>query len=208
MKESFRTTAIAVNRRDSMKGIISLALVLTIVACGKGTDDETPATANPPEDGTTTTDPPDDGSTTTDPPVDGAKTQRVAVRVLGVHGTGSVLVRVASLDLTVDGHSFPIQLKGGELNLGNAQNAWAVTVFDLPVEANKVAIHLRFQPEGIIEHNGQTRALDLSGPPLFVVADAARLRTRSKVVFEIDLARSLVDRGAQVSLLPDFIIRY
>ncbi|SDF36379.1 hypothetical protein [Myxococcus virescens] len=169
-----------------MKKCIGLALALTLAACGMGQKDETPL-KDPPEDATA---------------------QTVAVRLLGVRGSGPVRVQVATLELSVDGNALPVRLGGNEIDLGDDQNAWAVTTFDLPVDARKVAIKLKFQSEGIVERNGKSQLLDLSGPPVSLIADAAQIRTRSKVVLEFDLSRSLVDRGEQVFMLPEFIVRY
>ncbi|NVJ07001.1 hypothetical protein HUW63_17330 [Myxococcus sp. AM001] len=169
-----------------MKKSIGLALALTIIACGKAQDDELPPVE----------------------PVEENTAQTVAVRLLGVRGSGPVRVQVSALELTVDGNPLSSRLGGGEIDLGNEENAWAVTTFDLPVDARKVGIRLKFDPEGIVERNGKTQLLDLSGPPVSLVADAEQLRKRSKVVLEIDLARSLVDRGEQVFMFPEFIVRY
>ena len=127
-----------------MKKCIGLALALTIIACGKAQDDETP-----PLD-----------------PVEENTAQTVAVRVLGVRASGPVRVQVAALELTVDGNALPSRIGGSEIDLGNDQNAWAVTTFDLPVDARKVGLRLKFQSEGIVERNGKSQLLDLSGPPV------------------------------------------
>lgn len=172
---------------------IGLALVLTVVACGSGRVDGS-SSASP----------------AVSPAVPGLEPtpQTVAVRLLGVGASGPVRVRVAALELTVDGRALPAQLDGSELDLGNDQNAWLVSTFGLPADARSVAINLQLEPEGMVERNGKMQVLDLSGPPLSWVADAAQLRTRSKVVLEIDLARSLIARCEQVFLLPDFVVRY
>jgi len=172
---------------------IGLALVLAVVACGSGRDDA--KLSNPP---------------TGAPALPGLEpaTQTVAVRLLGVGASGPVRVRVAALELTVDGRALPVQFEGSELDLGNDQQAWLVTTFGLPADAQSVAVHLQLRPEGVVERNGKAQALDLSGPPVSLVADAAQIRTRSEVMLEIDLARSLIDRCEQVFLLPGFIVRY
>jgi hypothetical protein len=170
-----------------------LAVVLAVVACGNGRRDassSSPPAAVPAGSG-----------------IDAAS-QKVAVRLLGVRAPGSVRTRVAALELTVDGRAFPAHLEGGELDLGNDQQAWAVTMLDLPADAHKLAIQLQFQPDGLVERNGKSQALDLRGPPISLVADAALMRTQSHVVLEIDIARSLVDRGGQAFLMPEFIVRY
>lgn len=169
---------------------IGLALVLAVVACGNGGDGA--ALSSPPA---------------AEPGLEAAP-QTVAVRLLGVGAPGPVRVRVSSLELLVDGQALPARLEGGELDLGTVQQAWQAATFDLPTDARTVAIKLQFQPEGVVERNGKPQVLDLSGPPLSLVADAARIRTRSKVVLEIDLARSLIERCEQVSLLPGFTVRY
>lgn len=172
---------------------VGLALVLVVVACGSSRDDAAlsgPPAAAPEAPGLETT------------------PQTVAVRLLGVGAPGPVRVRVASLELSVDGEALPARLEGGELDLGTARQAWQAAAFDLPAGARRVAITLRFQPEGVVERNGKPQALDLSGPPVTLVADAALIRARSKVVLEIDLARSLIERCEQVALLPDFTVRY
>lgn len=169
---------------------IGLALVLAVVACGNGGD----------------------GAAQSSPPAAApgleATPRTVAVRLLGVGAPGPVRVRVSSLELSVDGQALPARLEGGELDLGTVQQAWQAATFDLPADARRVAIKLQLQPEGVVERNGRPQALDLSGPPISLVADAAQLRTRSKVVLEIDLARSLIERCERVSLLPDFTVRY
>ncbi|AKF86904.1 hypothetical protein SAMN05443572_102876 [Myxococcus fulvus] len=169
-----------------MKKSVGLALILTIVACGKAKDDELPASDLPPD----------------------ATSQTVAVRLLGVRAEGPVRVQLATLELTVDGAPISARMGTRDLDLGNDQNAWAVTTFDLPVEARKVAIRLKLHPDGVIERNGRSQLLDLSGPPVSIIADAAQIRKRNKVVVEIDIARSLVERGEQLFLLPEFIVRY
>lgn len=161
---------------------LGLAFVLTFVACGKGED--TGGTAG------------------------AAAAQTVAVRLLGVGASGPVLVRVAAIALTVDGSALPAQPNDSELDLGKAQNAWDVTTFGLPVAARQLGINLQFQPAGTVALNGKTQPLDLSGPPVSLVADAAQMRTGGEVVLQIDLARSLIDQGDQVFLLPDFIVLY
>lgn len=165
---------------------LGVGLALAILACGKGQDGASHSNSESAPPGT----------------------QTVAVRLLGVGAPGPVRVRVAALGLSVDGHALPVQVEGGELDLGNDQQAWRVTTFALPADARKVAIDLRLRPEGAVERNGRTQALELGGPPLTLVADAAQLRTRGKVVLEIDLARSLVDRCGDVFLLPELIVRY
>ncbi len=169
---------------------IGLALVLAILACGNGRDAHL---SSPPAAG---------------PSGPEVTPQTVAVRLLGVGAPGPVRVRVASLELSVDGQALPSRLEGGELDLGTVHQAWQAATFDLPTDARTVEIKLRFQPEGVVERDGKPQALDLSGPPLSLVADAAQIRTRSKVVLEIDLARSLIERCEQVSLLPGFTVRY
>ena len=170
------------SQEDPMKNI-RVALALSLVACGQDG-------GKPPN------------------PAAGSASQSAALRLLGVRGSGPVLVRVGALELSADGHALGSPLAGKELDLGNDQNAWEVTTFDLPADAHSVAINLQFQPEGSVARSGKTQTLDLSGPPLSLVADAAQIRTRNKVVIEIDLARSLIDSGGQVFLLPDFIVRY
>jgi hypothetical protein len=171
---------------------IGLAL-LTLVACGSGRD--APNLSNP---------------QAAAPAVPGLQPapQSVTVRLLGVGASGAVRVRVAAIELTLDGRALPARLEGGELDLGNDQQAWQVTMLGLPADAHKLAINLQLQPEGSVERNGKSQALDLRGPPISLVADAAQIRTNGHVVLEIDVARSLIDRGGQVFLLPDFIVRY
>ena len=169
---------------------ICLTLALIVVACGNGSDRGAVALSSPPAS-----------------PGPGATPQTVAVRLLGVGASGPVRVRVAAVELSVDGVAVPAQVEGGELDLAVA-NAWEVATFDLPADAQAVAIKLRFQPGGVVERNGRAQALDLGGPSLSLEADAARIRARSKVVLEVDLARSLTQQCAQVSLLPDFTVRY
>ena len=79
---------------------------------------------------------------------------------------------------------------------------------NLPLDARELGIALRFEPEGFVEHEGTMHALDLSGPPLSVVASAAEMRRGSKVVIELDLARSIVEQDDQIFLLPELIVRY
>lgn len=169
-----------------MKKSVGIALILTIVACGKAKDDEIPPSESP----------------------ETVTSQTVAVRLLGVRAEGPVRVQVATLELTVDGNPFPAMIGGSEIDLGNDQSAWVVTKFDLPVDARKVAIRLKFHSEGVIERNGKSQLLDLSGPPVSLIADAEQIRKRNKVVVEVDIARSLVERGEQVFMLPEFIVRY
>lgn len=182
----FHATACAVDPGTQMK-TIGFALVLTIVACGTGNPSPPPGAGNAAQT---------------------VAVQTAAVRLQGVGASGPVRVRVASLALTADGHALAGQLTGSEIDIGNAQNSLQVMTFGLPADAHSVAIKLQFQPEGTVERNGKTQALDLRGPPVSLVADAAQIRTSSKVVLEVDLARSLVDQSGNVLLMPNFTIRY
>jgi hypothetical protein len=170
--------------------IIGLSLAVTLLACGKG--DASGSVTKPPP--------------TPVPPA--STSQTVAVRLLGINPPGSVQVQMASVDLVVDGHAISGQVDTKQIDLGNDQSAWAVMTFALPSSAQKVAINLHFQPLGTVVRDGNPQVLDLQGAPISFTADAAQMRTRSKVVFEIDLARSLVDQGSQVYLLPDFTVSY
>lgn len=170
-----------------MRKSIGLAFILAICACGKGKEDALDPSQAPAEE---------------------SPSQMVSVRVLGVRASGPVRVRVSDVQLKVDGNALAVKLDPNEIDLGDDQNAWAVTKFTLPVDARKVAIQLQFFPEGIAERDGKTHLLDLTGPPIAIVADAAQLRTRNKVVFELNMAESLIDVGDQVFFLPDFIVRY
>ncbi|HZS35942.1 MAG TPA: hypothetical protein VFF06_03910 [Polyangia bacterium] len=134
--------------------------------------------------------------------------QMAEVRLLGINASGSARVRVAGLNLTIDGRAWPDQVTDKELDLGQLDQAWAAATFNLPADAHKVAINLQFQKAGTVVRNGKTQPLDLSGPPVNVMADATLMRPRSKVVLQLDLSRSLVDQGEQVFLLPDFIVLY
>jgi hypothetical protein len=160
-----------------------LALVLAVAACGGGTSD---------------------GKLSNHPQA----TQTVSVGLLGVNASGPVRVRVASLELAIDGQALPVQATDEELELGTDQNARIVANLELGADEQNLAINLKFEPEGTVERNGKTQVLNLGGPPLSLVADAAQMRARSHVVLEIDLARSLVDQGEQVFLLPTFVVRY
>jgi hypothetical protein len=167
-----------------------LLLILSVAACSGAPDGGNPATP------------------TSNPPATESSAPTVELRLSGVNGTGAVNVQVASVELTLDGQAVSPQVKGGDIDLGNAQQAWVVASFPLPADAEKVGIKLRFQPDGTVESGGKTEVLDLSGPPLSVVASAEEIRQRGKVLLEIDLSRSLVDADGQVYLMPDFIVRY
>ncbi len=167
-----------------------IALALLVVACGKGKTDATASNVTP---GAT--------STESSPPT-------VAVRLVGVRASGSVRVRVAALELAVDGNALPAQVEGSELDLGDDQSTGRVSAFTLPPNAKRVAITLRFQPEGIVVLNGKTQALDLSGPPLSLTADAAQLRLGNQVVLQVDLSRSIITQCDKVVLMPEFMASF
>jgi hypothetical protein len=194
--------------------IIGLALALTFAACGKGTTGDAklssslpPGSTSPAADPTSLV-PASPAPAATVPAATASSGQTVTVRLLGVQAAGPVRVRAAALELAVDDRPLLAALSGGELDLGDDQNAWEVTSFVLPADARTVAVRLQLEPAGLIERAGKTQVLDLAGPPLFVVADAALIRARSHLVLELDLARSLVSRGGQVFLLPAVTVRY
>lgn len=191
---------------------LGLALVLAVAACGNGQDydkqsnpvvgDSTPptATGNDPESDTSTVD--------FTPPTEGATAQTVALRIRGFEPPGSVLVRVAALEVVADGTALDVQLDGKEIDLGNDQHSWLVTTFDLPSDADHVAINLGFYPDGTVARDGGTQVLDLSGPSLSLVANAAQMRLRGHVVLQLDLAESLIEQDDVLYLLPQFNVLY
>jgi hypothetical protein len=178
-----------VDRGTPMR-MICVVSALLVVACGKGTTDGTASNDTP-------------GPTAT-----GSSPATVAVRLVGVRASGSVRVRVAALELAVDGNALPAQVEGGELDLGDDQSTGMVSAFTLPSNAQRVAITLRFQPEGIVVLNGKTQALDLSGPPLSLTADAAQLRLGNQVVLKVDLSRSLITQCGKVILMPELMASF
>lgn len=169
---------------------IGIAFALIVLACGQG------------KDGGTTS------NVSSGDPSTGPSPKTVAVRLVGVRASGPVRVRVAALDLAVDGTAIPAQVDGSELDLGDAQSTGKVSAFTLPADARRVAITLRLQPDGIVERNGRAMALDLSGPSLSLTADAAQLRAGNQVVLEIDLSRSIVTQCNKVILMPELMTRF
>lgn len=161
--------------------VMCIAFTLLVVACGRGKTDGAASNVPP---GTT-------------------ESPTVAVRLVGVGASGSVRVRVAALELAVDGAPLPAQVEGGELDLGDDQSTGKVSAFTLPPDARRVAITLRLAPEGTVVLNGETQALDLSGPPLSLTADAAQLRAGNQIVLKVDLARSIVTQCDRVILMPE-----
>ncbi len=168
--------------------MIRIAIALLVVACGKGKTDGTASNVTP-------------GAPSTE-------SSPVAVRLVGVRASGSVRVRVAALELAVDGNALPAQVEGSELDLGDDQSTGRVSAFTLPPNAQRVAITLRFQPEGIVVLNGKTQALDLGGPPLSLTADAAQLRLGNQVVLQVDLSRSIITQCDKVLLMPEFTVSF
>ena len=133
--------------------------------------------------------------------------QTVAVRVRGVHRSGQVRVKVTDVEVTADGHAIAGTLNAGELDLGE-DRAWRVLTLELPGDARVVAVKLRFQEIGTVVRDGKTEVLDLRGPPISFVADAARMRVGSRVVAELDLGQSLTAQAGQLFLIPDFAVSY
>lgn len=170
--------------------LICIAFTLLFVACGNGRSDGTGS--NVPA-----------GGSSTDP-----SSPTVAVRLVGIKAPGAVRVRVAALELAVDGTALPAQVEGGELDLGDDQSTGRVSAFALPTSAQKVAITVRLAPEGSVVLDGKTQALDLSGPPLSLMADAAQLRAGNQVVLQVDLSRSIVTQCNRVVLMPEFLAQF
>jgi hypothetical protein len=187
--------------------IIGLALALiTAAACGRGKSGENVSDVSAEVPATQAEAPAAVPAQGTEVAAD--QSQMGSLRLLGVRAPGPVRVGVASVELMVDGQSVPAPVDGSELDIGNDQSAWLLTTFRLPADARRVAITLRFKPEGMVERAGKALQLDLRGPPLVIVASAEQLRKRGKVVLEVDLVRSLVDQGEQLLLLPSFVVRY
>jgi hypothetical protein len=188
---------------------IGLALVLILAACGKGATGDAKLSTPPPPAGATS---PAANSTSvalpTEVPATTAAGQIVTLRLLGARPPGPVRVRVAAVELALDDKPLLTPMTGGEIDLGDDQNAWEVMKFVLPADARSVAIRLQLDPQGLVQRDGKTRVLDLAGPPLSIVADAALIRARSHVVLQFDLAQSLVAQGEQVFFLPAFTVRY
>lgn len=171
---------------------VGLALLMTMMGCAKSEDGEKPSVPVP--------DPV--------PAEEMASGQTVALHLTGVSSSGSVRVRVAALELKADGGALPALLDGHEFDLGDDQSATEVTTFALPTDAVGLSITLRFQPEGMLERDGKTQPLDLRGPAISLVANAEQMRASGNVALDIDLAKSLIERGEQVFLLPMVNVRY
>lgn len=165
---------------------IVCAVVLIAVACGSDRDSGEPSKA----------------------PEVGVEAPMVAVRLHGVGAAGPVLVRVASFDLMVDGRALPVMHEAREIDLGNSDHAWLVLKFSLPADARELTMAVHFEPFGTIDLGNGAQALDLRGPPLSFSAGAARLGATGKVVIELDVARSLVELGDEVLLIPSFTVRF
>ncbi len=130
------------------------------------------------------------------------------VGLYGVDAPGQVIVRIASLNLSIDDNASPVMLSGGDIDLGDEESEWMVATFDLHDGAESVVFELGFHRDGQIEIDGEMRPLDLSGPPVSFVADAASVRERKHILIEINLAGSIVEGDESVFLLPDFRVRY
>ncbi len=134
--------------------------------------------------------------------------QTVDVVMLGIGAPDSVLIRLDAANLRIDDETMPIAIDDVEYQLGTEEDVWSLFAFDLPNDAEVVGIDLEFNPEGFANHNGNTRAIDLSGPPLSMTMDAALIRANNGIVLGIDLERSLVFEDDQAYLLPKVFVRY
>jgi hypothetical protein len=188
---------------------IGLALVLILAACGKGATGDAKLSTPPPAGATSPAASSNSVALPTEvPSTIGSTGQTVTLRLLGARPPGPVRVRVAAVELALDDKPLLTPMTGGEIDLGDDQNAWEVMKFVLPADARSVAIRLQLDPQGLVQRDGKTRVLDLGGPPLSIVADAALIRAHSHVVLQLDLAQSLVAQGEQDFFLPAFTVRY
>lgn len=189
---------------------LALAMSLSTVACVSDEDHDPLAIEDvptprhqPPMPGAGTSTPAPEPSASPRPAV-----QAIAVRLRGVGSAGQhVRVTVAALDVIVDGLAIPVVPTTAELDLGDSTQAWRIATFDLPSDAHQVSIRLRIQPLGTVERDGVASVLDIRGPPMSVVVDASWARARDKVVLDVDLGRSLVERDG-LFMIPGFVVRY
>lgn len=132
----------------------------------------------------------------------------VSLRVMGYDASASVLVRVASVEASVDGAVLPVTLATGSIDLGRFEHAWRVATLSIPENADAVTLRLRFVEGGRVVTSTTNDPLDARGLPVSFVADAARMRATGKVALDVDVRRSVVrDAGGWV-LLPHVSVRY
>jgi hypothetical protein len=144
-------------------------------------------------------------------PAEEVPTTRMELRLLGTQAQegSTLLVSIRELRVTHAGRALPVEVARQPLDLANGQHAWLAGTFQVPEGADTVQVTLVLDTDGGFEDASGSGEVDVRGAPLRFEAPVKLLNTRRRAVVHLDVARSLLDGGAERKvLLPQFGVYY
>ncbi len=136
---------------------------------------------------------------------------RMELRLLGTHAQegSTLLVAVRELRVTHAGKALPVEVAKLPMDVANGQHAWLAGSFQVPQGAQTVQVTLVLDTDGGFEDASGSGEVDVRGAPLRFEAPVKSLNTRRRAVVHLDVARSLLDGGAERKvLLPQYGVSY
>lgn len=136
---------------------------------------------------------------------------RMELRLLGTHAQegSTLLVGVRELRVTYAGQALPVEVAKLPMDLSHGQHAWLAGTFHVPEGADTVRVTLVLDTDGGFEDASGSGEVDVRGAPLRFEAPVKLLNTRRRAVVHLDVARSLLDGGAERKvLLPQYGVYY
>lgn len=120
-------------------------------------------------------------------------------------------VRVGDAKVMVDGRPVDVSFSADFVDLAaNANHAFTIGTFALPVDAERVQVELSFTDLGTFQSDAREGTVDLGVPPLQFEVPASYFAEHSHAVVHLNLARSLksFEGEEQLLLLPDFQVHF
>lgn len=145
------------------------------------------------------------------PPSQEVPTTRMELRLLGTHAEegSTLLLGVRELRVTHEGRTLTSEVTKQPVDLANGQHAWLAGTFQVPEGVDTVQVTLVLDTDGGFEDASGSGEVDVRGAPLRFEAPVKLLNTRRRAVVHLDVARSLLDGGAERKvLLPQYGVYY
>jgi hypothetical protein len=140
-------------------------------------------------------------------------TQQVSyeVRLRGVNtaGASAVFLDVKDLKISAGDHAIATQPGQRKIDLARVNHAWLLGTFVAPPETTKLHVDVVLDDFGAFEASDGAGFIDAQGGVLQFDAPIAWLSQRGQATLELDVARSLVKRGAEERrLVPQVRVLY
>jgi hypothetical protein len=133
------------------------------------------------------------------------------LRLRGVDAAGyrAVLLDIKDLRVVADGRTLEVMPAEVRLDLGDENRSLVIGTVDVPRGAQRVQVSVTLDDAGAFERKDEAGDIDIRGVPLEFTTTAAQLAQHARADMELDLGRSLHDRGPERRLLvPDLSVHY